>query len=115
MERAYGVGVGCEGEEPVDGDAVEGVVWRHIDEKLVEYRCWFFEVQSANCKLWDNVLVLYVNGLFRQLLGVLACGAAGMVWPLLPSGAPNYRYDAVGVAGDRHCWRVTALGRFAGM
>ena len=81
--------MGCEGEEPVDGDAVEGVVWRHIDEKLVEYRCWFFEVQSANCKLWDNVLVLYVNGLFRQLLGVLACGAAGMVWPLLPSGGPE--------------------------
>jgi hypothetical protein len=28
---AYGVGVGCEGEEPVYWDAVEGVIWRHID------------------------------------------------------------------------------------
>ena len=50
MERAYGVGVGCEGEEPVDGDAVEGVVWRHVD-KIGGMPMVLFELRVANLQV----------------------------------------------------------------
>lgn len=77
MGRAYGVGVGREGEEPVDWDAVEGVVWRHV-EVVGGMLIALFELRAANLQVGGCVLVyfLYVGVcLFRQLLGVLACGA----------------------------------------
>ena len=48
--RAYGVGVGCEGEELVDGDAVEGVVRRHVDG-IGGVLMVVFELQAANVQV----------------------------------------------------------------
>ena len=59
VERAYGVGVGCEGEEPVDWDAVEGVVWRHISG-IGGMMIALFELQAANLQVGGCVLVYFM-------------------------------------------------------